>query len=127
MTRHLHNVGWLVVLSGALASAQNMPQHRQPQQYPPPPSQTQQQLPTPDQSRTSTVNKGDVQNEIQAALQKEPTLTGANINVQVTEKNVELSGTVPSRDAKDAAEQIAKAHSGGLGVKNHLKISQSPR
>jgi osmotically-inducible protein OsmY len=45
--------------------------------------------------------------------------------VQVTDKNVELSGTVPNRDAKDKAEQIAKAHAGGLGVKNHLKVGGS--
>jgi hypothetical protein len=123
MMRHLSRVGWSVVLIGVFALAQNMPSHRQPQQYPPtmPPTQ---QPPTSDQSTVSTVNKSDLQNEIQAALQKDPTLMGANINVQVTDKNVELTGTVPSRDAKATAEQIAKAHSNGLGVKNHLKISQ---
>lgn len=47
------------------------------------------------------------------------------INVQVTGKNVELSGTVPSKDAKDKAEQIARSHAGGLGVKNHLKVGGS--
>jgi osmotically-inducible protein OsmY len=45
--------------------------------------------------------------------------------VQVSGKNVELSGTVPSKDAKDKAEQIAKAHAGGLAVKSHLKVSGS--
>jgi osmotically-inducible protein OsmY len=123
MTKYLYSVGSLVLLSGAFVLAQNMPQHKQPQQYPPMP-QTQQQPPTSDQSKTSAANMADVQNEIQTALQKDPTLTGANINVQVTEKNVELTGTVPSRDAKYTAEQIAKAHSGGLGVKNRLKVSQ---
>src|SRR5262245_60675285 len=86
VTRFLYSAGWLVVLLGAFALAQNMPQHRQPQQYPPPPSQTQQQQqPTADQGKMPTANKADLQNEIQSALQKEPTLTGANINVQVTE------------------------------------------
>jgi osmotically-inducible protein OsmY len=127
MTRYLYSLALVVVLSGGWALAQNMPSHRQPQQYPPPPStmpQTQQQPPTSDQSKTSTANTVDMQKEIQDALRKDPTLTTANINVAVTDKNVELSGTVPSKDAKSTAEQIAKAHSGGLAVKNHLKIGQ---
>src|SRR5215471_2819274 len=127
MTRYLYSLALLVALSGVSAFAQNMPSHRQPQQYPPPPStmpQTQQQPPTSDQSKTSTANTADMQKEIQDALRKDPTLTTANINVAVTDKNVELSGTVPSKDAKSTAEQIAKAHSGGLSVKNHLKVGQ---
>ena len=68
------------------------------------------------------MSAGGVQSDIQAALQKEPTLAASNINVQVSGKSVELLGTVPSKDAKDTAEQIAKAHSGGLDVKNHLKV-----
>jgi osmotically-inducible protein OsmY len=125
MTRYLYSLALLVVLSGVCAFAQNMPSHRQPQQYPPS-TMPQQQPPTSDQSQsqTSTANTADVQKEIQDALQKEPALANTNINVQVTQKNVELSGTVPSKDAKDTAEQIAKAHSGGLSVKNRLKSSQ---
>ena len=119
MMKYLSSVG-LVLLGGAFALAQNMPQHNQ-SQYPPANPQTQQQQPT---SKTSTANTSDLKNEIQTALQKDPTLSGANVNVAVTDKNVELTGTVPSKDAKDTAEQIAKAHAGGLPVKNHLKVSQ---
>ena len=124
MKKYFYSVG-LLALTGTFALAQNMPMNRQPQQYPPTNPQTQQQQPpTSDQSKISTSNKADLQSEIKGALQKDPTLTGANINVAVTEKNVELTGTVPSKDAKDTAEQIAKAHSGGLSVKNHLKVGQ---
>jgi osmotically-inducible protein OsmY len=120
MTKYLSIVG-LVLLSGACALAQNMPGQRQPQQNPHTmPQTTQQQDQT---TKTSTANSPDVQKEIQTALQKDPTLTGANVNVAVTDKNVELTGTVPNKDAKDTAEQIAKAHSGGLPVKNHLKVA----
>ena len=103
----------LLALAGVFAVAQYTPPQRPPQSDMP---QTQQ-----DQSKTAT-STGDVQGEIQAALQKEPTLASSNINVQVTGQNVELSGTVPNRDAKDTAEQIAKAHAGSLGVKNKLKV-----
>ena len=66
---------------------------------------------------------GDVQGNIQSAIQKDPTLATANVTVNVTGKTVELTGTVPNKDAKDSAERIAKENAGGLKVKNHLKIA----
>ena len=108
----------LLALTGVFAVAQSMP--RQSDQQPGMP-QTQQQPSTSDQGKAA-VSAGGVQSDIQAALQKEPTLATANINVQVSGRSVDLLGTVPSKDAKDTAEQIAKAHSGGLDVKNHLKV-----
>jgi osmotically-inducible protein OsmY len=111
MRTHLYTLIILVALGG-VALAQKTPQQRDPSAMP----QTQQQ-PT-SQGKSST----DVQSEIQAALQKEPSLANASINVQVTAQSVDLSGTVPTKDAKDTAEQIAKAHSGGLEVKNRLKV-----
>lgn len=68
---------------------------------------------------------GDVQGNIQSAIQKDPTLATANVTVAVSGKTVELSGTVPNKDAKDAAERIAKENSGGLKVKNHLKVAST--
>jgi osmotically-inducible protein OsmY len=112
MRTHLYTLIILVALGG-VALAQKTPQQRDPSAMP----QTQQQ-PTSEQGKPST----DVQNEIQAALQKEPSLANASITVQVTAQSVDLSGTVPTKDAKDTAEQIAKAHSGGLEVKNRLKV-----
>ena len=82
-----------------------------------------QQTPVAEQGKAAMANPADIQKDIQSALQQEPSLSGANINVQVTDKNVDLSGTVPSKEAKDTAEQIAKSHAGGLEVKNHLKMS----
>lgn len=111
MRNHLCNLALLALLSG-VALAQTPPRQHDPQQNPSGQQPTSQQTKTP----------ADVQNEIQSALQKDPSLANASINVQVTEQSVELSGTVPSKDAKDAAQQIAQAHSGGLEVKNHLKV-----
>jgi cytoskeletal protein RodZ len=78
------------------------------------------------QSDAAPAATGDVQNTIQSAIQKDPTLASANITVDVKNgKQVELSGTVPSKDAKDTAERIAKENSGGLKVKNHLKVASN--
>jgi cytoskeletal protein RodZ len=82
-----------------------------------------QKLPQSDAAPAAT---GDVQSTIQTALQKDPTLASANITVEVKDgKKVELSGTVPTKDAKDTAERIAKENSGGLKVKNHLKVASA--
>src|SRR5262245_49614727 len=110
MRTHLCTLALLAVLGG-VALAQNTPQ-QDAQQNPSGQQPTSQQAKSP----------ADVQNEIQSALQKDPNLANASITVQVTDQAVELSGTVPSKDAKDAAEQIAQAHSGGLQVKNRLKV-----
>lgn len=107
------------------------------------PANSPEQLPNTDQkkpdSQTPDQNKlpqsdaapaaaatGDVQSTIQSAIQKDPSLASANVTVDVKNgKSVELSGTVPSKDAKEAAERIAKENSGGLKVKNHLKVASA--
>lgn len=109
----------LLALTGVFAAAQYTPRQQQPQSDMP---QTQQPS-TSDQSKGGKASAGDVQGDIQAALQKEPTLANSNINVQVSGQNVELTGTVPDQGAKDTAEQIAKAHAGSMGVKNHIKVA----
>jgi len=69
---------------------------------------------------------GDVQGTIQSALQKDSTLSNANITVDVKNgKEVDLSGTVANKDAKDTAERIAKENAGGLKVKNHIKVASA--
>ena len=76
----------------------------------------------PQSDAAPSASTGDVQSTIQSALQKDPTLATANVTVNVTGKTVELSGTVPNKDAKDTAERLAKDNAGGLKVKNHLKV-----
>jgi len=87
---------------------------------------------TPDQNKlpqsdaAPAAATGDVQSTIQSAIQKDPSLASANVTVDVKNgKAVELNGTVPSKDAKDAAERIAKENSGGLKVNNHLKVASA--
>lgn len=105
------------------------------------PANSPEQLPNTDQKKSdqsSDQNKmpqsdaapaaanGDVQSTIQSAIQKDPSLASANVTVDVKNgKSVNLTGTVPSKDAKDAAERIAKENSGGLKVKNHLKVASA--
>jgi osmotically-inducible protein OsmY len=76
------------------------------------------------QSDTSAASAGgDVQSQVQTALQQDPKLANANITVSVKGNKLELTGTVPSNDEKKQAEQIAKSNAGNLKVKNHIKVA----
>jgi len=120
MSKHLSSLALVAALGGSLAVAQSMPQ-QQPRQDPSgmPPSQ---QPSTSDQTKAPAASTAGVQSDIQSALQKDPSLASANINVQVSDQAVDLTGTAATKEARDTAEQIAKSHSGGLPVKNHIKV-----
>jgi hypothetical protein len=81
----------------------------------------QSKMPQSDASAASA--GGDVQSQIQTAIQQDPKLANANITVAVKGKNLELTGTVPSNDEKKQAGEIAKSHAGDLKVKNHIKVA----
>jgi cytoskeletal protein RodZ len=146
--QHLYKFALIVVLGCGFAFAQTSPQ--QPATPPSSSPQTDQQQPStaPDQSKPETLpstdqkkpddtskmpqsdaaptaSTGDVQSNIQSAIQKDPTLSTANVTVNVTGKTVELSGTVPNKDAKDTAERLAKDNANGMKVKNHLKVASA--
>ena len=148
MRQHLYKFALILVLGSGFALAQSSPQ--QPATPPSQPTDQQQPstAPAPDQNKTpdtmpSTDQKkddstkmpqsdaapaaasGDVQGNIQSAIQKDPTLSTANVNVAVSGKTVELTGTVPNKDAKDTAERIAKENAGGMKVKSHLKVASA--
>ena len=85
----------------------------------------------PDQDKNSKLPQsdaaagGDVQSQVQTAIQQDPKLANANITVEVKGKNLELNGTVPSGDEKKQAEKIAKDNAGSLKVKNHIKVASN--
>jgi hypothetical protein len=91
-----------------------------------PDTQTPDQNKMPQSDAAPAAATGDVQGTIQSAIQKDPSLASANVTVDVKNgKSVDLTGTVPTKEAKDAAERIAKENSGGLKVKNHLKVASA--
>lgn len=75
------------------------------------------------QSDTAATAGSDVQSQVQTALQQDPKLANANINVTVKGKDLELTGTVPSGKEKKEAAKIAKTNAGNLKVKNHIKVA----
>ena len=76
-------------------------------------------------TQTSATSSGDVQGNIQKALQQDPTLANANITATVSGNKVELSGTVPDKEEKKKAKQIAESNAGGMKVVDHIKVEHS--
>jgi osmotically-inducible protein OsmY len=108
MRKQFYKLALIVTLGCGFALAQGMPQ-QQPQQ---------------DKSAVSAqTGNADVQGTIQAALQKDPSLANSAISIQVNGKFIELSGTVPTKEAKDTAERIAKENAGEMKVRSSLKVS----
>jgi osmotically-inducible protein OsmY len=135
MTNYVTKLALLVALGAGVALAQAYPQQQEQKPSEPTAPQTQEKQPAPEQTQPQEQEKmpqaetapstTDVQSNIQAALQKEPTLANSNIQVNVTNKAVELSGTVSSAEEKKTAEQIAKSNAAGRKVKSHLKVSSA--
>ncbi|HLJ85792.1 MAG TPA: BON domain-containing protein [Candidatus Angelobacter sp.] len=74
------------------------------------------------QSAPATSTGTDTQSRIAAGIRQEPSLSGADVAVTVTDK-VELTGTVPSEKEKKVAERVAEYYGSGLKVVNHIRIA----
>jgi osmotically-inducible protein OsmY len=75
------------------------------------------------QTADTTANGSDVQDKIQKAIQQDSSLASSNINVNVNNNKVELTGTVSSKDQEKTAKQIAQSNAGGMKVVSHLKVA----
>ena len=62
---------------------------------------------------------------IETAIKNDPTLGNDNITVTVSEKTIELNGTVASKKDRQAAKKIAEQYAGNRKVKDHLTVSSS--
>lgn len=124
MRKRLLNLVCILALGSGFALAQTMPRQPNPQQ-PPPGMPDNQPAPTGVQTHIPPADIAAVQKNIQAAFQQDPTLANANLNVNVTPEKVELSGTVPDKETKKTAEKVAKAHAGGLDIKDHIKVEKN--
>jgi osmotically-inducible protein OsmY len=68
-------------------------------------------------------NTAQLQTQIQNALSQQSSLSGSNIQVNVTDTSVELNGTVATADQKQTAERIAGSYAGNRRVVNHITVS----
>jgi len=80
--------------------------------------------PQSDQTAGTTVAAGgELKGQIEAAFKNEPTLTGTNVIVNVTETTIELSGTVPSGKERQTAKRIAQSYAGNRRVEDRITVT----
>ena len=121
-----------------LLAAAVFAQQSQPPGYPSSPQQTmpQGQLPPdqrvpPDQTPQgeepmapgSQAAAAQVQ-EVQQALQEQPTLASTKIRVSANNTSVVLSGVVANEDQHQRALRVAALHANGLRIVDHIKVQQ---
>jgi hypothetical protein len=77
---------------------------------------------TPDSTSGSATSAAgaDVQSQIQSALQQQGL---ANVNVNVSDQSIDLSGTVETGKDKQTAKRIANSYANGRKVKDNLTVS----
>ncbi len=72
---------------------------------------------------TGVTDSATLKGQLESAFQAEPTLTGSNIQVNVTDTSVELTGTVPTGKEKVTAKRIAQSYSANRKVIDHMTVS----
>jgi osmotically-inducible protein OsmY len=68
------------------------------------------------QSPAGASASADVKSKIEDALRNEPNLSSSNVQINVTENTVELSGSVPTASDKATVRRIVEANAGGRRV-----------
>src|SRR5579864_3700588 len=109
--------------AGVNSQAQQSPGTAQTEPGQAQPGMTQQGVETPNNQMGTAQSSTQIQSEIQNALQQQGTLSGTNIQTNVTDTEVELNGTVATPDQKQTAERIAGSYAGSRRVVNHITVS----
>ncbi|HLK33090.1 MAG TPA: BON domain-containing protein [Terriglobales bacterium] len=109
------------------SQAQQSPSSTQTQPGQAQPDMSQQGVQTPNAQSNNqmgtTQSATQIQSEIQNALSQQGSLSGSNIQVNVTDTNIELTGNVATPDQKQTAERIAGSYAGSRRVVNHITVS----
>ena len=85
-------------------------------------------LETPEtSSTTAAIPDKDLQNEIQNALSKEPTLSGDTVNITVSPESIEMNGSVATAREKLTATRIVQSYAGNKKVVSHLTVTGRER
>jgi osmotically-inducible protein OsmY len=107
-------------------------QQSQPPAYPPPgagQASPDQRIP-PDQMESQAgpeaqpSSAAQVEQEIQQAIQAQPTLADSKLGVHANANSVVMSGTVADERQHQMALRIAVLHASGLRVVDHIKVQQ---
>ncbi len=71
----------------------------------------------------NTADSDTLKGQLDQAYQSEPSLSGSNIQVQVTDTEVQLHGSVPTGKDKTTAKRIAQSYAGNRKVVEKLAVT----
>ncbi len=109
--------------AGANSQVQQSPGTTQTEPAQTQPGMSQEGVQTPNNQMGTAQSATQIQSEIQNALQQQGTLSGTTIQTNVTDTDVELTGTVTTPEQKQTAERIAGSYAGSRRVVNHITVS----
>jgi hypothetical protein len=72
---------------------------------------------------TNPADSATLKGQLDQAYQSEPSLSGSNIQVEVTDAAVQLSGSVPTGKEKTTAKRIAQSYAGNRKVVEKLTVT----
>jgi hypothetical protein len=118
----------LLVAMATLAQQQEQPPPTAPPQSTPPTfpddRATRQQMPPDQEAPPQRLSTAEVQQQIQQGLNSEPALRNSNVEVNVDENSVILTGTVDSEQQHDLALRIAQSYAGDRKIVDKIKLMQ---
>lgn len=118
----------LLVAMAALAQQQVQPPPTAPPQSTPPTfpddRATRQQMPPDQEAPPQGLSASEVQKQIQQGLNSEPGLRNSNVEVQVDESSVILTGAVGSEQQHDLAVRIAQSYAGDRKIVDKITLTQ---
>lgn len=74
------------------------------------------------ENNNTAAETSSLQTEINNALQQDPTLANNNLHANVTDSQIELTGSVRSGREKQAARRIAQSYAGNRRVVDHITV-----
>jgi osmotically-inducible protein OsmY len=72
---------------------------------------------------TPDVDSNTLRSQIDSALKSDPTLSGAQVSVDVNDTQITLSGSVPSGKEKQTAVRIAQSYAGNRRVNDKVTLA----
>jgi len=78
---------------------------------------------SPASDQPASSDSATLQTTIQDKLKSEPLLSSSNVNVNVTDSTIELSGTVSTGKEKQTAERIAQSYAGNRKVVDRITVT----
>ena len=74
-------------------------------------------------TQSTTGGSSDLQGQIENSIKADTTLSSCNTNVNVTDTNIELTGTCPTGKERQSVRRVAQSFAGNRKVMDHIKVT----